>query len=71
MTATFSKSLPSQFVHVKPTVAYPEKGMTGFHEYTPQLPHAEMRARRKYLRNVRRNECWVRPGMRLQYIVYC
>ena len=57
---TFSKSLPSQFVQVKPTVAYLDKGMTGFHEYTPQRRHAEIRVRRKYLRNVRRNECWVR-----------
>ena len=30
--AAFSKSLPSQFVQVKPTVAYLKK-MTGFHEY--------------------------------------
>ena len=40
-----SKSLPSQFVQVKPTMSYLEKGMTGFHKYTPQRPHAEIYTR--------------------------
>ena len=47
-----SKSLSSQFVQVKPTMSYLEKGMTGFHKYTPQRPHAEIRVRRKYFREV-------------------
>ena len=42
-----SKSLFCQFVQVKPTMAYLEKGMTGFHEYTPQRPHAEICVGRK------------------------
>ena len=42
-----SKSLSSQFVQVKPTIAYLEKGMTGFHEYTPQRPHAKFAQRKQ------------------------
>ena len=38
--AAFYTSLPSQLVQVKPTVAYLEKRMTVFHEYTPQRHHA-------------------------------
>ena len=34
------KSLPSHFIQVKSTVAYLEKGMSGFYEYIPQQPHA-------------------------------
>ena len=32
---------------IAPTMAYLEKGMTGFHEYTPQRPHTEIRVGRK------------------------